>query len=180
MLEFMPTFRFLSVLTLCLSLGWAQQIGDPAPDFRLVNEAGEVVQLSDFLGAPVVLNVWASWCAPCVEELPYFQELYDEHGANGEAFQFLLMNNNEAADEASAFLRNELGVTLPAVFDADSELREREDLDKTLDILKNYRVRGMPSTYFIDAQGKIAAIKAGFLLPDEAPILFDSIGVNLP
>ena len=145
-----------------------------------MNEAGEVVQLSDFAGTPVVLNVWATWCAPCVEELPYFQELYDEHGADGEAFKFLLVNNNEPADKAGAFLRDDLGVTLPAVFDADRELLESEDLDKTSDILKDYRVRGMPSTYFIDAEGKIAAVKAGFLLANEAPILFDSIGVTLP
>lgn len=171
-----------SVFLLCLVI-WLSSVsaqdGDTAPDFRLINAQGEVVQLSDFFGTPLVLNIWATWCPPCVEELPLFQQFYDEYSNSGELFNVLLVNNNEDAAAASAFLQ-ELGVTLPSVYDASKYQREQDDLDKTTDVIESYRVRGMPSTYFIDAEGAIAGVKAGFLLPEEAPALFGNIGVDIP
>ena len=173
-----PLLFLLSLLL--LGTAPAQQVGEAAPDFRLVDEAGEAVTLADFSGTPLVLNFWASWCAPCVEELPFFQETFEAHGEAGKAFQFLLVNNNESADKALTFLRDELGITLPAALDAPRDVRRADNLDTTLDVIKRYRARGMPATYFIDAEGTVRAVKQGFLLESEAPQLFESIGVELP
>lgn len=155
----------------------AQGVGTPAPDFALVDRAGEVVSLSDCQGTPLVLNAWATWCAPCVEELPFFQQLDDE--VNGEEVElgFLLLNSGEAPDAAAEFLES-LEVTLPAAFDATRDQAATLEVDKTLDVLRDYRVRGMPTTFFIDAEGVIQGVKVGFLFPDEASTFLESIGVS--
>jgi len=155
----------------------AQGVGTPAPDFALVDRAGEVVSLSDFRGKPLVLNAWATWCAPCVEELPFFQQLDDEINAEASELGFLLLNSGEAPDAAAVFLE-ELGVTLPAVFDATRDQAEALEVDETLDVLRDYRVRGMPTTFFINAEGIIQGVKVGLLLPSEASTFLESIGVS--
>ena len=155
----------------------AQGVGTPAPDFALVDRAGETVSLSDFQGKPLVLNAWATWCAPCVEELPFFQRLDDEVNGEGTKLGFLLLNSGEAPDAAAAFLE-ELAVTLPAAFDATRDQAEALEVDKTLDVLRDYRVRGMPTTFFIDAEGVIQGVKVGLLLPNEASTFLENIGVS--
>ncbi|CAN5845485.1 TlpA disulfide reductase family protein [soil metagenome] len=168
-------------LTLC-SLAAAQGVGSEAPAFNLVNAQGESVILADFRGQPLILNVWASWCAPCVEELPFFQRLYTEINDAGEDLNILLVNNGENPAEAVAFLQD-LEVTLPTALDPTKEQREASKaqdivLEDTSNLLRNYRVRGMPTTFFIDAEGTIRGVKVGLLLPSEAPALLASIGVN--
>ena len=163
------TFLLLSVVT-------AQGVGTPAPDFTLVNRAGEVVSLADFQGTPLVLNAWATWCAPCVEELPFFQQLADEVNREEVELGFLLVNSGEAPDDAAAFLE-ELEVTLPAVFDGTRDQAATLEVDETLNVLREYRVRGMPTTFFIDAEGIIQGVKVGLLLPSEAATFLESIGV---
>lgn len=158
----------------------AQQVGDLATDFTLLNDQGAAVSLSDFAGTPVVLNFWASWCAPCVEEIPFFSEVSATVNANADTPElvFLLVNNSEDAGKALTFLRESLASPLPVALDADKATREALGLDRTLDVVKNYRVRGMPSTFFIDANGVIQAVKQGLLLESEAPALLATIGVE--
>ena len=59
----------------------------PAPDFTMMNAAGETVKLSDFFGKPIVLNFWASWCGPCKSEMPHFEKCYLEYGEEVEFFE---------------------------------------------------------------------------------------------
>ena len=101
----------------------AQGVGSEAPAFDLVDAQGESVSLADFQGQPLILNVWASWCAPCVEELPFFQRLYSDTNADGENLDILLVNNGENPAEAGAFLQS-LEVTLPTALDPTKEQRE--------------------------------------------------------
>ena len=149
-----------------------------------MDAAGEPVSLSSFAGTPVVLNFWATWCPPCVEELPLFDRLEREiNGTEGAPeVKVLLVNNNEDPEEAATFL-DELGVSLPSGFDATRDAREAfraqgENLDKTLEVLKRYRVRGMPTTFFIDAEGTIRAVKVGGLTPAEAAENLAAIGIE--
>jgi len=54
-------------------------VGKPAPDFELQNIEGKTVKLSEFRGTVVGINFWATWCAPCVFEMPMFQEMYEKY-----------------------------------------------------------------------------------------------------
>lgn len=180
--------RFYRSLLLCvLLLGMpvqAQLLGQSAPDFALVNEAGELLRLSDFIGVPIILNFWASWCAPCVEELPLFQEIMNEVNTDETAaVHTILVNNGEVMSTAEVFLRDTLGITLLAVYEADGQQRAELQAQgivasRNQDVLRDFRVRGMPTTYFIDAEGIIRAQKIGLLFPAEAQAFLAEIGLS--
>ena len=116
-----------------------------APDFTVYDRDGNVVHLSDFLGKPVVLNFWASWCGPCKMEMPAFEKMYEEYGEN---VQFIMVNLTDGAREtteiATTFL-NANGYTFPVYFDKDT------------DAALAYQVYGIPVTYFINAKGHLIA-----------------------
>ncbi len=165
-----------------VSLTAAQRPGDVAPDFALLDANGQVVHLSDFRGTPVVMNAWATWCPFCIEELPLFQAAHD--GLNQDTVQvmILLVNLDEPFDTASRFLTEEVGTTVPALFDGTEEMRAAagEELDTTRKLLTStYRVRGMPTTFFIDADGVIQMVKIGPILGlGELAGLLAEIGVE--
>jgi cytochrome c biogenesis protein CcmG/thiol:disulfide interchange protein DsbE len=169
-----------ALLISLLSLAGAQRVGEAAPDFRLVDAEGRLVRLADFRGRPVVLNFWATWCPPCLEELPLFQELSESLNTPGDEANvvFLLLNNNENPELARGFLEAE-GIRLRAVLEPDEAQREAYgDLGRTLSVLRDYRVRGMPTTFFIDADGIIRGIKQGLISPGEASELLATIGLD--
>lgn len=119
-----------------------------APDFTVYDREGNEVHLSDFLGKPVVLNFWASWCGPCKMEMPDFHEKYLELG---DEVQFLMVNatgGRETKDSAAAFI-SETGYTFPVFYDLDS------------DASMTYGAYSLPTTYFIDAQGYAVAKATG-------------------
>ena len=120
-----------------------------APDFTAVDADGNEVSLSDFLGKPVVLNFWASWCGPCKSEMPEFDEAYLQQG---EEIQFLMVNMTdgaqETADTAMAFIAGS-GYSFPVLYDVN------------YDAAITYGVSSLPTTYFIDAEGVLVAKAVG-------------------
>lgn len=112
-----------------------------APDFTVYDRDKGEVHLSDFLGKPVVLNFWASWCGPCQSEMPDFDEVYAELG---DEVQFLMVNmttsSRESFDKATAFI-DQQGFSFPVFYDLDS------------DAVNTYGVYSLPTTLFIDADG---------------------------
>ena len=121
--------------------------GHPAPDFALKNLEGETVQLSDFKGKPVIVNFWATWCGPCRAEFPEFQRVAEEKGEN---LVIIGVNNtaNDTPDYVPDFVQ-EFGITFPIV------------LDETGEVVKTYRVLGLPTTVFIDSKGIVKEVFTG-------------------
>ncbi len=118
---------------------------NPAPDVELVDFEGNTVRLSDFVGTPVVINFWASWCPPCVAEMPDFEAVNQDVG---DRVAFIGVNFQDDPDLA-AKLAVETGVSYLLV-------RDPQGL-----IFQEFDGLGMPTTVFIDASGSIREVITG-------------------
>lgn len=132
-----------------------------APDFTVYDGDGNEVRLSDFAGKPVVVNFWASWCPPCRNEMPHFEQLY---GQVKEEVVFLMVNltdgKRETAEKARGFIE-ESGFTFPVYFDTEQDGAYR------------YGISSIPVTVFVDRDGYISA---GYLGGLDERTLTDEIG----
>lgn len=137
----------------------------PAPDFTVYDMDGNAVQLSDFLGTPVVINFWASWCPPCKSEMPDFDAACADLDG---AVQFMMINvtdgSRETVDTASAYVEAQ-DFTFPVFYDTE------------LDAAYVYGASSLPATYFIDAEGYAVARAVGAI---DAATLQTGIDMILP
>jgi peroxiredoxin len=120
----------------------ATKIGDMAPDFTRADLAGRQVRLSDYRGKLVLLNFWATWCGPCRKEMPLFSEWQRDYGAQGLQVVGVSMDDDVASVRQ---LLAQRPVLYPIVM-GDAELGERYG-----------GVLGLPLSFLIDAEGRIAA-----------------------
>ena len=127
-----------------------------APDFTVFDLEGNAVHLSDFMGKPIILNFWASWCGPCKIEMPDFHEKYLEVGND---IHFLMINmtdgSRETVDSASKFIADQ-EYTFPVFYDTESDASAAA----------TYRAYSLPTTFFIDAEGYAIAQAIGAINMD--------------
>ncbi|MFC1908508.1 TlpA family protein disulfide reductase [Chloroflexota bacterium] len=124
------------------------QVGNPAPDFQLQNLDGQIISLSEFQGKPVLLNFWATWCGPCREEMPYFQEIFEDEAWANRELVILAIDLGESLSEVAGFADN-LGLAFPILLDVNQEIG------------LIYNIRVIPSTFIIDKDGIIIDMKIG-------------------
>lgn len=114
----------------------------PASDFDLQNMDEENKKLSDFRGKVVLLNFWATWCPPCIREMPSMERLHQQ--VDAENFKVIAINQMEDMDDVFAFTGQlEIDPTFEILFDTSSRVSQK------------YAVRGLPTTYLIDKNGNI-------------------------
>lgn len=125
-----------------------------APDFTVVDADGREVKLSDFRGKPTVVNFWATWCGYCTQEMPTFEEVYQQYG---DEINFLMVDmtdgTQETVEKASAYIADK-GYTFPVYYDTQ------------LDAMMTYGAYSLPVTYFFDAEGYGIAMGRGALDKD--------------
>lgn len=122
--------------------------GFSAPDFTLDLLTGGQTTLSDLRGQVVMVNLWASWCLPCREEMPAIENVYQEYKLKG--LEVLAVNTTyqDRETEVTDFVK-QFGLTFPIL------------LDKTGAVSNRYQLRGLPSTYFVDRKGVIRSLVVG-------------------
>jgi thiol-disulfide isomerase/thioredoxin len=135
--RFAFAITILALLASCNS-GRPPRIGETAPDFT-ITDAGRSVSLSQFRGKPVLLNFWASWCAPCVEEMPSLVQLQKQIGDKATV---LAVNVDSDQNAYKQFVRDH-NVDLLTVWDPKQQ-------SNTL-----YGTFKFPETYVISPDGRI-------------------------
>lgn len=125
------------------------KIGQPAPDFTLRGPKGETVRLADFIGNPLLINFWATWCPPCRFEMPLFEETYQRLKDDG--FTVLAVDVQEGPELVNPYVE-QMGLTFPIA------------LDRGGAVANAYRVAALPTTVFVDANGIVTDIHRGALV----------------
>jgi len=118
-----------------------------APDFTLKSVNGKNLRLSDYQGEVVLINFWASWCGPCLQEMPVLSELHDRYKALG--FTVLGINVEEESGKARKLLQ-EISVSFPVLLDNESV------------VSRLYNVVAMPSTVLVDRDGNMRYLHKGY------------------
>ena len=110
--------------------------GLPAPDFTFPGLDGKMVSLTDYKGKVVFLNIWATWCPPCREEMPSMEKLYKE--LKSEDFEILAVSIDALGAKAVAPFMNEYRLSFPALLDPEGTIQQL------------YWTRGIPESFVID------------------------------
>lgn len=145
-----------ALLCLCflLSAQFIQAIetDTQAPDFTLRSNQDSNLRLADMRGEVVMINFWATWCGPCRQEMPLLEKLYTKYQPAG--FRVLAINIEKDSEKADQFIED-IGVTYPVLYDNESI------------VSKLYEVEAMPSTIFIDREGRFRYLHRGYKPGDE-------------
>ncbi|TAN63596.1 TlpA family protein disulfide reductase [bacterium] len=121
-----------------------QYLNEPAPEFFVVDRNGEKTSIKDFKGRAVLLHFWATWCAPCKDEFPAFEKLYQEFGRKGLTILAVSIDSVAGLDEVTKRAVS-YGGTFPVYVARQGSVTNK------------YWTWGVPVTYFINKKGLIAA-----------------------
>ena len=122
--------------------------GTPAPDVAVLSLEGDTVHLSSFHGAPVLLNLWATWCEPCKEEAPYLQQIAEKYVPRG--LRMIGLSEDPRGSELliKSFVK-QYGMTYTILN------------DPTLTVMDRYAILGLPTTLLMDREGIIRYVTIG-------------------
>ncbi len=114
--------------------------GQPAPAFKLQDLSGKIHQLSDYKGKVVVLNFWASWCGPCIQEMPALSELQKNYADKGLKVISIAVDDQK---ETLLDVKTKVNIDFPVLLDSKSEIKNK------------YKISGFPETFIINREGKL-------------------------
>lgn len=140
-------FVTLLVAVLASAPACAARTGEPAPAFALPTAAGDTVDLARLRGRVVYVDFWASWCTPCRRSFPWMNGLDARYRDAG--LTIVAVNVDKRREDALSFLRD-VPARFTVVFDAEGKTPAAFD------------VKGMPSSYLIDREGRLVAVEEGF------------------
>ncbi len=139
-------------------------VGMPTPDFSLIGINGEKVTLSDLRGRVVLLNFWATWCGPCKSEMPILERYYNR--VNRDQFVVLGINFDEPVSSVRAY-SEALELTFPLLLDPGAKVQQL------------YRIRGYPTSIFLDVDGIIQIYHIGLLNEDQLGHYLMELGIDV-
>ena len=117
-----------------------------APDFTLPDPSAKARRLTEFSGQVILINFWATWCAPCRAEMPGMERIYREMKKDG--FTILAVNVLESAEQVEPFVK-ELGLTFPILLDEEGQ------------VSRLYRAFTLPMTFLLDRHGMVVGRALG-------------------
>jgi cytochrome c biogenesis protein CcmG/thiol:disulfide interchange protein DsbE len=121
-----------------------------ASDFKVLDYDGNEVKLSDYIGTPIVLNFWASWCPPCKDEMPHFNKVSEEYSKDELLFLMVdMVDGGRETVEKGKMHVEEQGFTFTVLFDTKQNAAA------------TYGIRALPTTFFINKDGNIIGALEG-------------------
>ncbi|CAM3708560.1 TlpA family protein disulfide reductase [Rheinheimera salexigens] len=135
------------VLLVMLGLAPSFASAEMAPDFSLKTLTGDNVRLAEQRGDIILINFWASWCGPCIQEMPKLDQLAEKYQGLGVQVWGINVETDTAA--ANAYLAK-LPVTFPILFDSENN------------VSKAYAIKAMPTTVIINKDGEVSAVHHGY------------------
>jgi thiol-disulfide isomerase/thioredoxin len=140
-------------------------IGNPAPPYWARTIAGDSASLDGLKGRVVLLNIWATWCGPCREEIPVLQQLHEQYAARGLEVIGISVDERGEKDQIQAFAK-EMGMTYPIWHDPD---------DRATSV---FFTLGVPASYLIDREGTLRWRRLG-AIPENDTLLVRAIRTAL-
>ncbi len=144
------------ILAIAAFLIWASpKVDGQTPSFSLRNLDGELVSLNDSLGKqPIILDFWATWCKPCLKNLPKLEKIYQDYAELGLVVLAINEDGTRSLSKVEPMV-NSLGLTFPVL------------IDENRDVMRLYRVNGLPTTLVIDRNKEIVFTLRGYRPGDE-------------
>lgn len=122
------------------------QVDYAAPELNLTTLEGNAASLTDYRGNVVLVNLWATWCPPCTEEMPTLQAFYERYRSEG--FELIAIDQGETLAEVKPFVAD-FGLTFPIWLDQDNEAGS------------SFKTMHLPSSYVIDREGRVRLMWIG-------------------
>jgi peroxiredoxin len=149
----------------CVPVDAPPAVGDPAPDVQAATLDGDPMALSDLRGQVVLVNLWATWCAPCRFETPFLQSLYEDYRERG--FEIVGISVDDAGfEDVVREFTGEHGVTYTILH------------DPAMGAMDAFHAVGLPATYLIGRDGTIRFVRIG-PVSEEDRAFFDALEVAL-